>query len=223
MATFFRNGKNYMYCPQCGHEMKEDARFCIHCGYINYDSEKNTFLKKYAQKNNRNLKFNLVKNGTNNNEATTTKVDPNKKTQLEVGYKIKKTIGDIIVLLIVIVCCYFGYNFISDKQAEYIEDANKIVDYVKNNVNDCGNVYYYAFDDSTLRNNNIDIKSPYFDHDYFGYVMIVNDDGNKTYFIAISDGTFGIREKKIEEVKKINVLPYLGGNIKDKVTTECNG
>ena len=34
-----------------------------------------------------------------------------------------------------------------------------------------GNVYYYAFDDSTLRNNNIDIKSPYFDLTFFMFLL----------------------------------------------------
>ena len=50
MATFYKDGKTYMYCPKCGVAMAEDARFCIHCGYINFDNEKNAFLKKYAQK-----------------------------------------------------------------------------------------------------------------------------------------------------------------------------
>ena len=225
MATFYRDGKNYMYCPQCGHEMREDARFCIYCGYINFDSEKNAFLKGYLKKKKKDVKFDLVKHGAGNGEmnATTTKVDPNKKTKLEIGYKIKSTIKDIIVLLIVVVGGYYGYNFIVDKQAEYIKDANEMVTYVKNNVNDCGNVYYFAFDDSVLRERNINIKSPYFGHEYFGYVLVVNNNGNKKYFIAMSDGTFGIREKNIDEIKNINVLPYFGSNIKEKETTKCNG
>ena len=53
--------------------------------------------------------------------------------------------------------------------------------------------------------------------------MVVNNDGNKKYFIAMSDGTFGIREKNIEEVKKSNVLPYFGNDIKEVGTTGCQG
>ena len=28
-------------CPQCGSKMKKDAKFCIFCGYINYDAPGN--------------------------------------------------------------------------------------------------------------------------------------------------------------------------------------
>ena len=28
-------------CPQCGAKMKSDAKFCIFCGYINYDAPGN--------------------------------------------------------------------------------------------------------------------------------------------------------------------------------------
>lgn len=214
MATFYKNGKRYMYCPQCGNEMEENARNCLHCGYINYDNKDNSFLKKFASKKSKTEnKFNLKRN----NNTSTEVVDPTVKTKLEKDYKAYTIIKNFIICLVLIVVCYFGYTYISSVQDKYVDDSKKIVDYVRNNLDICGEEYYFAFDESVLKERGLNSKSPYFDNEYFGYVLV--QDNN--YYIAISDGTFGIREVNIKDIKRLNVLPYFGSDIKEVSSTTC--
>lgn len=43
---------NYIYCSKCGAPMKEDARYCMKCGTLNYDHPDNQYMKKYMDKTN---------------------------------------------------------------------------------------------------------------------------------------------------------------------------
>ena len=41
-----------------------------------------------------------------------------------------------------------------------------------------------------------------------GYVKIINDGTNKKYYISLNDGTFGIREREVDKLNSLLVLPY---------------
>ena len=124
----------------------------------------------------------------------------------------------LIVLIVVIVGIYYGYMFIRDKQQKYIVDAEKIVKYVKNNVHTCGKIYYFKFDE----NLSLDVKSPYTKKGYSGYVLVINENGVKRYYISMYDGTFGFKESRVEDLQYYNVLPLFGGaKINDVTQTKC--
>ena len=50
---------NYIYCSKCGAPMKEDARYCMKCGTLNYDHPDNQYMKKYMDKTNDKNKNNI--------------------------------------------------------------------------------------------------------------------------------------------------------------------
>ena len=37
-------------CPRCGEEMKRNSRYCMKCGYLNYDHPENAAMKSYMGK-----------------------------------------------------------------------------------------------------------------------------------------------------------------------------
>lgn len=39
-----------MLCPRCGEKMKTNARYCMKCGYLNYNHPENASLKPYMGK-----------------------------------------------------------------------------------------------------------------------------------------------------------------------------
>ena len=41
--------KATLKCPQCGYLLEKTDRYCIHCGYINYDNPDNKYLVKYEK------------------------------------------------------------------------------------------------------------------------------------------------------------------------------
>ena len=241
-----------MMCPKCGEEMKADARFCNHCGYINYDNEKNDFLVKYNKRAQKILKRENKKNHKNNDNETESFINPNLKKSVEAekytsvnDYKIssdkklerpvkekrylfRKRITDLIILVCFAGLVYYLYNIISDKQQEYVDDSKQIVELVKNNYGingfkNCtsGDEYLFLFNSDTLRYKyNVELFSPYMKNNYNGYVLVRKNGTNYDYYIALTDGTFGIREIKIDELEKKNVLPYYKVQA-PSVTTEC--
>ena len=45
------NNEFSIYCPRCGAEMKQSARYCMKCGCLNYDHPDNAKFKKYDKTN----------------------------------------------------------------------------------------------------------------------------------------------------------------------------
>ncbi len=39
------------FCPKCGAEMKINARYCMHCGYLNYNHPDNKKMQQFAKEN----------------------------------------------------------------------------------------------------------------------------------------------------------------------------
>ena len=82
-------------------------------------------------------------------------------------------------------------------------------------------VYTYSGDKFSEDDSVANVKSPYTKKSYNGYVLVVNENGEKKYFVSISDGTFGIREQQVENLKFYDVLPYFGKNIDEIKQTDC--
>jgi ribosomal protein L40E len=46
-----RGNVDTFFCPRCGSEMKVNARYCMKCGYLNINNEKNKGMKKFIKNN----------------------------------------------------------------------------------------------------------------------------------------------------------------------------
>ncbi len=219
-------------CPKCGSEMKFSDRYCMHCGYINYDNEENKNLSKYEKIAKKSLEKNgkapggfINYNVNNNNQDTgyssisefeTKEENKIKKPASEKRYIFIHRVYKFVIFLLVLCLLIYAYFFISSIQKKYVEDANTIVNQIKskygiNYFKTCSGTDEYLFDFSEkglYEKYNLDLKSPYSKNYYKGYVLVRRINGNFVYYVALSDGTFGIREKKIDEVKSYNVLPY---------------
>ena len=220
-------------CPKCGSEMKFSDRYCKHCGYINYEHEDNKSMAKYEKV----AKKELKKEGTGTGEFINYNVNNNtnqgpvynsineyeikeesklKKPASEKRYIFIHRVFKFVIFLLILCLLVYAYFFISDKQKEYVEDATTIVNHIKNkyektNFNTCTGNGEYLFDfvgENVYKKYNLNLKSPYNKDYYKGYVLVKKENGKYNYYIALSDGTFGIREKNIDEVKSYNVLPY---------------
>ena len=43
-------GTYTMTCPRCGSQMNSSSRYCMKCGYLNYEHQANAQMKQYVQK-----------------------------------------------------------------------------------------------------------------------------------------------------------------------------
>jgi len=236
-------------CPKCGNEMHYNDRFCFHCGYINYDNEKNEFLVKYDKKAKKKLKkegkeepankfFNVdvKETETKNEKKFYRSMEEYKesmkknaeKTPYEKRHSIYRSIYRLVLAIVFVIAVIFGYNFIVEKQKVYVDHSKQIVNKIKekygnNNFKKCvkSDEYLFVFNSDTLKDDfKLDIKSPYLHNSYNGYVLVTKVDGKYEYNISISDGTFGIREKNVNELKNSNVLPYYKV-ISPSIDTSC--
>lgn len=144
-------------------------------------------------------------------------VDKNvEKTASEKANSLRYNITQAVITIGFIGMLFFGYRTVVAKQKVYVEQANEIVSLVKkkygnNHFKACtrSDKYLFSFTSESLKTDyNVDIVSPYISSKYSGYVLVTNVSGKYVYSISMTDGTFGIREKNIEEVTTKNVLPY---------------
>lgn len=217
---------NYTKCPKCGFKLKSTDRFCIHCGYINFDNNKNEFLETY-DKNAKKLGEKKEEKKPEDNIEDTGKlsltdykmktVEDNTKDKnkiegafIKFNYKAVR-IGIVIVVFIVLLLLY---SYIKDKQDVYVEDAKKIVDVIKKQYESSDackgdGTHYFKFMYSDLENRyGLKIKSIYHNMEYFGYVKVVRKGNDVKYYVSINDGRFGIREKEVSKLSPLCVLPY---------------
>ena len=225
MASIFKNGKSYMYCPQCGEEMEEKARYCMHCGYVNYDNEKNAFLHTFVKKDKKNIKFGIHKE---KKKKEITSAEFNKefkkfgKSSREIMYTTFRNIISIVLIIAFIYFVYYGGKYVKAQQTIFVGDAQKIVNAVKKKEYVCKTVYYVSFTSDSLKEKyGLNLHSPYRKNDYSGYVMIVKNDDGDDYFITLTDGTFGIKEKNINNIKNYDVLPVIINEIPVVDSTKC--
>lgn len=239
-----------MICPKCGNEMHYKDRFCFHCGYINYDNNSNDFLVKYDKKAKKQLKKEGRKNPANNkffaadvkNGSNSGKpkfyhsVEEYREEVAKVGAGTREErmrnilirVGRVVSLIAFILFVFFGYKFIVSKQEIYVNQSIEIVNQIKkeygsNNFKKCNksDEYLFEFTSATLKKDyNLDYVSPYLSNEYKGYVLVTKVNGKYTYRISLTDGTFGIREVDIDELKTKNVLPYYKLNV-PAINTEC--
>ena len=214
-------------CPKCGFRMKSTDRFCMHCGYINFDNTNNEYLEKFDKKAKKLKKKNdepqqgqfiqnpgqlSVNNNTVQQEGQTSTKDINKIKGflLKINYKVVR----VIVLIVLFVIGLFGYSYIKDKQEIYVKDAKQIVKVVEtfyeyNDDCELEDIRYFKFKYNDLENRyGLKMKSPYRDLDYFGYVKVVKSGNSYKYYISLNDGRFGIRETEVSELSPFKVLPY---------------
>ena len=154
-------------CPQCGSKMKKDAKFCIFCGYINYDAPGNEDFrnlvvekkvhkqvekerkrqekeaKKAMKKGNTSIDISLSKQDVNNIPKATTR---------ELFYNFFQKIWKILLLFLIVIGLLFAYSFIVRRQGIYVSDARSIVKEIKtaygsNNFSRCDGSgrYYFIF------------------------------------------------------------------------------
>lgn len=219
-------------CPQCGSKMKKDAKFCIFCGYINYDAPgnedfRNLVVEKKVHKQIEKEKKRkekearkAAKRGETTFDLSVSKQDVEsipKATFRELMYRFFQKVWKLLLLIIIVVGSLITYSFIVKKQAVYVSDARSIVKEIKttygsNNFSKCDGSgrYYFIFGIKGELESfyNIDLKSPYNDEPYIGYVEAIKRDSGYDYFITISDGTFGIKRKNIDEISKRDVIPF---------------
>jgi len=241
-----------MMCPKCGEEMKADARFCNHCGYINYDNEKNDFLVKYDKRAQKILKKEERKKKRKGENETGPFINPNlkksmeyekytslkdfkittdknlKKPAKEKSYLFKKRITDLLIVICFLGFMYYLYNMLVEKQQVYVDASNQIVEFVKkdygnNNFKNCtkSDEYIFLFNSDTINYKyNVKLVSPYMNANYTGYVLVRKNGNDYDYYVSLTDGTFGIRETKIEELETKKVLPFYKLQT-PSVTTNC--
>lgn len=208
-------------CPKCGFEMKITDRFCVHCGYINYENSQNDYLKKYNKKS----IFDVFKRKNKFIDVGDTR--ENKKKVHEVNgwfftiiNKFAKWI--VLALFLVILCVVFGR--VKSYQIKVVEDATKIVSIIKNKYNDnyssCNEIngaYYVVFDTKSIeRLGNVKLN-----YNCEGYIKIVRVNEKYDYYINMKVGQFGIMEKNIEKVSSWDVLPYFGVEMDSITDSNC--
>ena len=217
---------NKTKCPKCGFRLKSTDRFCIHCGYINFDNSNNEYLETY-EKNAKKVKEKKEDNTPDDKLENTDKLslsDYNIKKPEDATKDHNKIEGAIIkanykafrigVVIAIFVVLLIVYSYIKDKQDVYVEDAKKIVETIKKHYESSNNckgdgTHYFKFMYSDLENRyGLKIKSVYHNMDYFGYVKVVREGNNVKYYVSINDGRFGIREKEVSKLSPLQVLPY---------------
>ena len=227
---------NKTRCPKCGFKMKNTDRFCIHCGYINFDNNKNEFLETY-DKNAKKIKPKKEEKKEEKLEDTSKLSLTNYKSKEEKATKDQnKFVGALIkahykAFWIGFCCCIFVvliifYTYIRDKQEKYVEDSKKIVEVIKkqyeNSISCKGDgTNYFKFMYSDLENRyGLKIKSIYHNMEYFGYVKVVRKGEDVKYYISINDGRFGIRETEVSKLSTFKVGIY-GSNYDSIKDSPC--
>lgn len=221
MDTNDNNRIPSIMCPKCGFEMKVTDRFCVHCGYINYDNSQNEYLKKYNKKS----IFNFLKRKNKYIDVGETKEKTKKVHEVNglfftIMNKFAKWI--ILAIFLILLCVIVGK--VKSYQTKVVEDANKIVSITKNKYNDnfssCNEIngaYYIVFNTRSIeRIGNIKLNN-----DYEGYIKIVREDNKYVYYINLKVGQFGIIEKNIEKVSSWDVLPYFGVEMDTVTDSNC--
>ncbi len=207
-------------CPKCGFEMKITDRFCVHCGYINYENSQNEYLKKYNKKS----IFSFLKR---KNKYIDIETKEKKKKVHEVNgwfFTIINKFAKWIILAIFLIIFSIVFGRIKSYQIKVVEDANVIVSMIKNKYNDnfstCSEIngaYYIVFDTKSIER----MGGVKLNYDYNGYVKIVKTDTKYEYYINMKVGQFGINEKNIEKVSSWDVLPYFGVELDTITDSNC--
>ena len=217
-------------CPQCGAKMKSDAKFCIHCGYINYDAPGNEDFRnlvvekkvhKQVEREKRRKEREARKQrgqGTFIEDSALNQQVVKRKLKIrERLYNLIQRFWKALLTGLIIIGLIIIYSYIVSKQALYVEDARDIVKsirskYESNNYKKCKDSSKYFFNFSIEGELDtfygIDIKSKYNGASYTGYVEVDKVNNGYEYYISISDGAFGIKRINIDDLRNKNVVPY---------------
>lgn len=210
-------------CTKCGEPMKLSSRCCMHCGELNYLNHKNDSAKSSFDLGKK-LKLKEEKRAAKKAAKAAKSKNKNAQSDFEKRakrYSIFKKIYDIILVILVIICI-INYKFIIKSFNEfrakfYLMQVDKMVGQVIEEID--GKNCFSTSDDGVI-NYSFAQSDDYFNtwislytFDYFkGNIQVtVDEDENYHFIISITDGKYGFKDKKYEEldiddVKKIGEL-----------------
>lgn len=118
----------------------------------------------------------------------------------------------ITVICLIINGYYWGREYIKYK---YVRDVKIILEKTKKSELDCNNIidpnsfvgeYYISFYNAS-EDLEVELPSKYdvFYKSYNGYIKVVNTNGEKKYYINMTNGYYGVRNKTISQIKKEDI------------------
>lgn len=102
------NNDKFIKCPRCGDNMEKNARYCMHCGYLNPEHSENNHLKKIIKKNSNIENF-------NKNKADFIAGEKNGNTVVghSMGSRVSFIITNILIFIGLFVLAFLLYPVIS--------------------------------------------------------------------------------------------------------------
>ncbi len=107
-ATANSSTTTIINCSRCGAQMRNDARYCMKCGNLNYAHQENKSMQQYATNNSKDNDYRDM--SLKNYKASL--VDKNGITKTEKKYRIKKFLLTIILLIALGYLVYWGRDYI---------------------------------------------------------------------------------------------------------------
>lgn len=201
--------EEFVSCPNCGRPMIKNSRYCMHCGELNLEHEKNEKMKPFVAIGKR-LKLREQKRLEKIKNVKMTSLDEKGRSKREKIYSgIKKTISILIIIILLIgIINYKAVIKFTDEfmRRSYLRQVDKIVEEVKNEYIEKGctsrAVFSFIRSDDYYKTN-----VSLFTFDYFtGYVEVINNNGEYEYIVSITDGKYGFKNIKYDENVDISVL-----------------
>lgn len=195
-----QNEDEIMKCPKCGNPMKKSARYCMHCGELNYLNSQNDSVKSQFFLGKK-LKEKEEKRNAKKEKKRLDIKDENGKTVNEKKFQIQKRIISLIMVILIIIGV-INYKVVletvtSFRAKFYLRQVDKIVNQLVDKIED-GKCNMNQNDDYFVFYQSDDYFKTFvslYTFDYFkGYIKLEKDsNGQYQYYVSISDGKYGFR------------------------------